>query len=158
MDKKSYTYSGNLELYWEQGFEGHDCVILHDDRGLHTGPTFNNETKKWDGPPMQYKNICWAHFFDVKSNDHLTVYDKYGQVIYEGRVSQAKRSMNYISDHHSISFIPDQIKKEDWLHWITQEFRAKVVTSKPCIMDEKKEVKDAPVSIEDKKGNHSEGQ
>ena len=50
-----YTYFGNLEFYFETGMEGMASSV-HDDRGWHEAPSWNNETKKEDGP-IQNTNL-----------------------------------------------------------------------------------------------------
>ena len=113
------------------------AVILHDDRGNRPGPSFNNETKKYDGPEMVYKSLEWAHFFQPRrAYQHLTVYDG-DKVLFEGELTVARPQRN----KYPISFKPDQIDEETWVDWLKREVRAKIVTDRPVLAEDEEYMK-----------------
>lgn len=125
-----YTYSGKLELYFETGMECQACG-LHDDRGIHKSPSFNNETKKWDGPEQEYHSIEWLHFFaSAKQNpQHLTVFNKDGMVIFEGMITRDRYKI--AERKYAWDFLPKEVEEVTWLYWMHHELKAVVKTNHP---------------------------
>ena len=126
-----YTYSGTLEFYFETGMEGL-ASTLHDDRGCYEKPSWNNETKTNDGPPMECKSLEWSTF--LSGGEYLTVFDGEGDVIlWEGlllRDLEATADTGY--RHH---FLPQRIPYKDWIKWCQKEYRAEILTNEPVLAE-----------------------
>lgn len=131
MDYK-YTYSGNLELYYETGFEGCHSVTLHDDRGITKGPSFNNNSQKWDGPEMDFHNLGWSVFF--RGGEYLKVFED-GKVIWEGTLTKSRHKLMKIK--YALSFIPEEVDTAIWVEWLKKELRAEISTNQPVLAEEK---------------------
>jgi len=132
-----YTYSGTLEFYFETGMEGLSSN-LHDDRGWHESPSWNNETQKQDGPVEKYKSLEWSVF--LRGGEYLTIFDKEDKVLWEGlllRDTKACADKDY--RHH---FLPQRIPYKDWLKWCQEEFRAEVNTNEPVLAEDDSYKKD----------------
>lgn len=124
-----YKYSGNLELYYETGFEGMHAVILHDDRGNHVGPKYDNPNET-----MTYKSLSWAHFFSKRDPIYLVVQDPDGKEIFRGHVYNDRQKLHQ-TDYH-ISFAPVQVELKDWMSWVLNEYRATVFTDDPVLSED----------------------
>jgi len=104
----SHEYVGNLETYWETGYEDTHLAMLHDDRGLH-------------GEDNKYHSLSWAYTFN--NGDVLIVYDKEGkEVEWEGKITK-DRAKTWVG---FLSFYPEEVAKETWELWFKEERRAKV--------------------------------
>jgi len=125
-----YTYTGTLEFFFETGMEGL-ASILHDDRGWYEKPSWNNETKKEDGPVARYKSLEWSTF--IRGGEYLTVYDKDDKVIWEGlllRDTEACAKQDY-----RLHFLPQRISYEDWVEWCQKEYKAEILTNEPVLAE-----------------------
>lgn len=131
MKNYAYTYKGNLEFYFETGFEC-SAVILHDDRGLHKSPSFNNATQNFDGPEMEFKSISWATF--IHGGEFLRVF-KDGQVLWEGTLTKDRLKM--VNTNFVLSFIPKEVPFDTWVSWFEGELRAEIMTDTPVLADDK---------------------
>jgi len=132
-----YTYSGTLEFYFETGMEGL-ASTLHDDRGWHESPSWNNETKKNDGPLERYKSLEWSIF--MRGGEYLTVFDKDDSVLWEGlllRDTEATKDKDY--RHH---FLPQRIPYVDWVKWCQGEYRAEIQTNEPVLAEQEDYIKE----------------
>jgi len=126
-----YSYSGTLEFYFETGMEGLSSNV-HDDRGWHESPSWNNDTQKNDGPVEKYKSLEWSVF--LKGGEYLTILDKEEKIIWEGlllRDTEACAAKGY--RHH---FLPQRIPYEDWVKWCKEEYRAVVDTNEPVLAEQ----------------------
>lgn len=130
--KYSHKYSGNLEFYHESGMEQMAC-ILHDDRGIYKSPGFNNDTKKWDGPVEDFKSLEWTVWF--KGGEYIKItHPETNEVVFEGKITKnidLIRQKNY-----NFSFLPSEIKYEEWLSWCQHEYKAEVQTNNPVLADD----------------------
>lgn len=126
-----YTYSGNLETYYETGYEGMSAAILSDDRGNHEAP-------KWDNPKemMTYKSLEWAHFFDKHAAQHLQVRGPDGKEVFNGVVTQDRHKV--VEFDYKLSFIPKEVSIDDWIIWLTKEYKAVVRTNRPALAQDEK--------------------
>ena len=129
---KKYKYSGNLEFYYETGFEGCQAVILHDDRGITKSPDFNNETGKWDGPLKEFKSLGWAVF--LKGGEYLKVFEN-DKIIWEGSLTKSRVKMAKMN--YSLSFIPEEVDTQTWVDWFTRELHAEISTNISALAEEK---------------------
>lgn len=142
-----YTYSGNLETYYETGYEGMSAVILSDDRGNHEAP-------KWDNPKemMTYKSLEWAHFFDKHATQYLQVFDPDGKEIYNGPITLDRKKLSDLD--FRLSFVPKEVPVADWITWITKEYKATVWSDKPALIhDEKYQAESKAIRDKHKNGN-----
>lgn len=122
--KFDYEYTGNLEFYYETGFES-VASILHDDRGIDE---------------KGYKSLSWAVFFNP--GDYLQVFkddkENEDEVVWEGLLI---RDFEKLKDH--IELNPDKsvqnhcffqdITEEQWVDWFSNNYRAKVFTTRPVL-------------------------
>jgi len=129
-----YHYIGNLEFYHETGME---CLapILHDNRGITKAPSFNNGTKKWDGPEMEYKSLSWSVWFN--GGEYLKVYNEDNSVLWEGPLTKDRFKM--IEKKYNYAFLPKEISFEVWYSWFCKELKAEVFTNKPVTAEKNKE-------------------
>jgi len=126
----THTYKGTLEFYFETGMEGMSSN-LHDDRGWHESPEFNNDTKKWDGPLTKFKSLEWSVF--LRGGEYLTVFDKEDTIVWEGlllRDTEACAARDY-----SLHFLPQRIPYGDWVKWCQEEYKAEVNTNEPVLAE-----------------------
>jgi hypothetical protein len=129
------TYVGNLELYDEQGMES-QAPILHDDRGLSKGPSWNDKTKKFDGPDMEYKDISWAIFLMKGAYTyHAKIFKKNGSIKYEGPLTFSLEKLK--TNNYRISFFPKELTKDDWLMICMAELRCELTTNQFTYKEEK---------------------
>jgi hypothetical protein len=122
---KIYRYEGKLELFYEQGME---CLMpaLHDNRGIRKSPSFNNETKKCDGPEQEFHSIEWL--LDFKGGEYIEVFDTNDIVLYSGSLTKDKKEI--IKHSYNYSFIPKEIDFLTWHSWCSQNFKAVIFTNK----------------------------
>ena len=130
---KFYKYSGTLETYFETGFE-QLAIIVHDDRGLTRGHSFNNKTKEWDGPMQDFKSLEWAIFLDSHHVYHLKVFDK-DLVTWEGIITQDREKL--IDHKFNYSFLPMEIEVATWLDWCKREVHVELSTNKKVLAEDK---------------------
>jgi hypothetical protein len=132
MKNYKYTYEGNLELYYETGLEGLAC-ILHDDRGIFKSESYNPNTGKWDGPLEDMRSIEWTLWF--KGGEYIKIFNpKNDSVIYEGSLTKNFEEMR--RQQFGFTFIPQEIKTEDWLIWCQKEYRAIVQSDLPVLAEQ----------------------
>lgn len=109
-----YTYKGNLELYYETGFEGTHACILHDDRGI-----IDNK----------YHSLEWSVWF--KDGDYLTVFDKDNSILWKSELVNNKK---LILEHKCIiDYIPMGVDLKEWIRWFKEELKAEVITPNPVL-------------------------
>lgn len=126
-----HTYKGTLEFYFETGMEGLSSIV-HDDRGWYEAPSFNNDTKKMDGPKERYKSLEWGVF--IKGGEYLTVFDNDDEIIWEGlllRDTLAVKDKGY--RHH---FLPQRVSYEDWSEWCNKEYKVEIQTNEPVLAEQ----------------------
>lgn len=123
--EKLGEYYGTLETYFETGME---CLgfILHDNRGLHRAPSFDNETKDYTGPEQEYHSLEWTIFFD-KTPQYIEVYEDDGSVLYKGSLTLDRAKMRETG--YRYSFIPKEVPLQAWFGWFSQK-RVKPLTAK----------------------------
>jgi len=144
-----YTYSGTLELYYETGMEG-QASIVHDDRGCFEAPSWNNETRKEDGPNQIYKSLEWGSF--IRGGEYLKVFGEDKKVIWEGilfRDTEACASRDY-----SYHFLPMMIPYEDWVKWCHKEYRAEIQTNEPVLAEDERYIKGQEERKKEKKNKY----
>ena len=127
-----HTYEGTLEFYFETGMEGH-VSTLHDDRGWHESPSWQNKTKKFDGPLEKFKSLEWSTF--LKSGEYLEVFEN-DKIIWEGLLISDIVKMGEKS--YSYHFLPLGIDFDLWVKWCLKEYRAKVYTNTPVLAEDPK--------------------
>jgi len=117
-----HKYVGNLEPYYETGFEGCHMIMLHDDRGLRPGP-------KWDNPAetMNYHSLEWAVVFDKKGYFKANIFDKEGKLVYEGKLTMDRKKV--AETQYRASFIPQEIDTKTWFKYVREEYRAEIYTN-----------------------------
>lgn len=126
-----YKYTGNLEFYYETGFE-HNAIILHDNRGLKKSPGFNNVTKKWDGPIETFKSIEWAVF--LRGGEFITVWNPENKIVYKGFISKDRLKL---AEHNYVyGFLPEEIDANDWLLWCQNQYKAEIETNEPVYAED----------------------
>jgi hypothetical protein len=131
-EKYKYTYIGNLELYHETGMEALGC-ILHDDRGTFQSESYNPNTGKWDGPLEDMRSVEWTLWF--RGGERIKVLNPEDHsVVYEGLLTKNQNEM--IRQNFSFTFIPSEIKTEDWLIWCQKEYRAIVESNLPVLAEQ----------------------
>jgi len=115
-------FSGTLETYFETGME---CLgfILHDDRGITNSPSFNNSTKKWDGPIQEFHSIDWTIWLD-KKGQKIEVYGEDGSIEYTGDLTLNRQALAKFGYRHS--FIPNEVDFDTWCKWFARKAKAKV--------------------------------
>lgn len=120
--KVLHKYVGTLEAYYETGMEGCHLIMLHDDRGLRPGP-------KWDNPAeiMNYHSLEWAVVFDKKGYFAANIYDKEGNLVYEGKLTMDRQKV--IKAKHQASFIPKEIPTKTWFEYVRKEYKAEIFTN-----------------------------
>jgi len=131
---KKYTYKGNLDLYFETGME-QQVPILCDLRGYYKSPSFNNETKKWDGPQEEFRKITWCVW--IRGEEYLKVFDKDNNLVWEGLITKDREKIKELK--YALSFIPKEIELEKWLLWCTTKYLAEVSTNTPVTAEKKEE-------------------
>ena len=117
-----HKYVGNLEAYYETGMEGTHLIILHDDRGLHPGPKYDGS-----GETMMYHSLAWSVVFDKKGYFAANIFDKEGNLVYEGRLTMDRHKVAEAG--YRASFIPKEIDTKTWFKYIREEYRAEVYTN-----------------------------
>ena len=120
--KVLHKYVGNLEAYYETGMEGMHLIMLHDDRGLRPGP-------KWDDPTvtMNYKSLDWGVVLDKKGYFAANIFDKEGNLVYEGRLTMDRKKV--AEAEYRASFVPAEIDIITWFKYIREEYRAEIYTN-----------------------------
>jgi len=133
-----HTYTGTLEFYFETGMEGVSCNV-HDDRGWHESPSWNNETKKMDGPNESYKSLEWSVF--IRGGEYLTIFGDKEEIIWEGILF---RDTNPSKDkhHYHHHFLPLDISYADWFKWCNKEYRAEIQTNEPVLAEQEDYIND----------------
>lgn len=113
----NHTYSGNLEFFTEQGMEGRQACILHDDRGLNS---------------KGFKNLSWAVF--IKGGEYLKVFEN-DKVIWEGLVI---RNYEKVLDKDFIrySILPYGVDQDVWEKWFNKQYKAEISTLKPVLAED----------------------
>lgn len=130
--ESKYKYSGVLELYFETGMEGYG-LILADERGFTTGPSFSNETKQYDGPPMQYRSLEWSYWFSKKPC-YINVYDSNGGTLYSGPITYNRKA---VAKHkYRFSHFPNELDPKTWLGFFEKEYKAEVFTTDPALAED----------------------
>jgi hypothetical protein len=116
--KYNHVYEGDLEFYFETGFESL-ASILCDDRGVDS---------------QGFKTLNWAVFFN--GGEFLQVYKK-NKLIWEGvLVRDFKRIMNPKRKHTFTPFVGISDKK--WIEWFKEGHRGVVSTLKPVFAESDK--------------------
>ena len=126
----AHTYEGTLEFYFETGMEGH-ASIVHDDRGWHESPDFNNETKKWDGPLTKFKSLEWGVF--IRGGEYLEVF-KDDEKIWEGLL--VNDPLEVSKRDYAFHFIPLGVEFEKWAEWCQKEYKAVIYTNEPVLAED----------------------
>jgi hypothetical protein len=119
---KLHKYVGLLEFYFETGMEQMG-IIFHDDRGNHEAP-------KWDKPEetMIYRSLSWSIWFGNKLGKYnIIIFDKENNIVYQGPLTKDKRKI--VANKYKYSFLPKEIDKKDWLHYVQNEYRAELYTN-----------------------------
>lgn len=127
----SYTYEGTLEFYFETGMEGHSSN-LHDNRGWHDAPTFNNETRAFDGPTQRCKSLEWCVF--LKGGEYLEVFNSDNEILWEGLMVNDPVACSL--HNYALHFIPQGIPLEQWRIMCQDEYKAKVYTNEPVMAED----------------------
>jgi hypothetical protein len=117
-----HKYVGELEAYYETGMEGCHLIMLHDDRGLRPGP-------KWDDPTvtMNYHSLEWGVVFDKRAYFAANIYDKDGNLVYEGKLTMDRKAIS--AANNIASFIPKEINTKEWFKYVREGYRAEVFTN-----------------------------
>jgi len=117
-----HKYVGVLEAYYETGMEGCHMMMLHDDRGLRSGP-------KWDDPTvtMNYHSLEWGVVFDKKSYFAANIFDKEGNLVYEGKLTMDRKKV--AEANYAASFIPKEIDTKTWFKYFREDYRAEIFTN-----------------------------
>lgn len=135
MDKELNRYVGNFEYYYETGMECNGC-IFHDNRGLSKGPSFNNDTKKWDGPEQDFKSLGWAIFFSKRHKYQVKIFKTDGSLFYEGILTQDIEKMR--KTKYTISFMPKELTETQWFEVCQFEYKGEIITDD--IVDAEKKI------------------
>jgi hypothetical protein len=117
-------YYGSLETYFETGFESM-AIIVHDYRGLSRGPSFNNESRKWDGPEQNFKTLKWAIF--LKGINYIRVMRGDGSVEWEGFISDSLEKRK--KDGFRSGFLPAEVENDVWKRWTSKEVKVELFTN-----------------------------
>lgn len=129
-DQFRNKYIGTIESYFETGMENFG-VIIHDDRGITKGRAFNNETKLWDGPEMDFKDLGWAIFLNNKKC-FIKVFEN-GVVIYSGPLTNSKSKL--AKANYAVSFLPEEVEQHIFLDWVKRELKVELYTNERAIKD-----------------------
>jgi hypothetical protein len=120
--KVLHKYVGVLEAYYETGMEGMHLIMLHDDRGLRPGPKYDDPTVT-----MNYHSLEWGLVFDKKNYFAANIFDKEGNLVYEGKLTMDRKKV--VDAGYRASFIPKEIDIGTWFKYIREEYRAEVYTN-----------------------------
>ena len=135
-----YTYKGRLTDYHEMGMES-VAVILEEDRGWHEEPSFNNMTKKYDGPMQKYMSMDWLYWLNQDDPIHIKVWNKEKSVVYSGPLTKKEGVTEAL-----YNFVPNEVDAVEFNKWVRKGYRAVIKTNSPIGDDAKvKEDEGIPV-------------